>query len=336
MLGRNKLRCAVGLGACLAVVGCVGVGRPRAPSETARGQLAAPGKTAEAGPDLRIPDSAVVHGPDIPLVPLPALRPDAPPAPPVVPVSAASAPAPPGATPVAPLTVREVYQQANARYATMGPYIARLTRRELHKDKMEPEQVMLFKFRKEPWSIYFKWLGKEGQGREVLYVKGQHGDKIHSLLAAGDFPFMPAGKRMALAPDNVLVRSASRHPITEAGIGASIERIGAVVGALQRGDLKRGTLKLLPGVVRPEYSRPVVALEHTIPAGAEGPLPRGGRRVYYFDPDTNLPLVIQTHDERGQEVEYYRYDRLQFPVKLDDDDFNPDKLWGKPAARASR
>jgi len=29
-------------------------------------------------------------------------------------------------------------------------------------------------------------------------------------------PGVPAGKRMAVAPDNVFVRNASRHPITEA------------------------------------------------------------------------------------------------------------------------
>ena len=34
-------------------------------------------------------------------------------------------------------------------------------------------------------------------------------------------------------------------------------------------------------------------------------------------------------DDGGQEVEYYWFDRIQYPVRLDDDDFNPDKLRGK-------
>jgi hypothetical protein len=38
-----------------------------------------------------------------------------------------------------------------------------------------------------------------------------------------------------------------------------------------------------------------------------------------------------TFDATGREVDYYCFDRFQFDVRLDDDDFNPDKLWGPPA-----
>jgi hypothetical protein len=211
----------------------------------------------------------------------------------------------------------------------MDSYIVKLTRREQVNGKNQPEEVLLFKFRKEPWSVYLKWLGTEGRGREVVYVKGQHEDKIHTLLAAGDIPLVPAGKRMSFAPDSELVRSASRHPITQAGICASVERLGALLAAEERGDKKVGTLKLLGAQKRPEFTRPLDAVEHVIPPGAEEALRRGGRRLYFFDPDTNLPTLVTTHDDKDQEVEYYYYDRFQFPVKLDDDDFDPEKLWRK-------
>jgi hypothetical protein len=58
-------------------------------------------------------------------------------------------------------------------------------------------------------------------------------------------------------------------------------------------------------------------------------LPRGGHRLWAFDPQTKFPALLITHDETGHEVEYYFYDRFEFPVRLDDDDFNPDKLWTK-------
>jgi hypothetical protein len=218
---------------------------------------------------------------------------------------------------------------AREQLSSFDSYIARLSRREAINGQMQPEEVIMFRFRAKPWSVYLKWLSKEGKGREVVYVKGQHDNKIHSLLSAGDIPFMPAGKRMALSPDNILVKSACRHPLEEAGLAASVERIGRIL-ALSRDDPKRqGTVKLIGPVKRDEFEKPVWGLEHTLPPQADPTLERGGKRTYFFDPDTFLPTLITAYDERGIEVEYYFYDRLQRAVKLDDHDFDPDFLWGK-------
>src|SRR5262249_15477334 len=149
-------------------------------------------------------------------------------------------------------------------------------RREHINGKDKPEEVLLFKFRKQPWSVYFKWLGSEGQGREVVYVRGRYEDKLHTLLAAGDMPLMSAGKRMALAPDNAFVRAASPHSITEAGIGEVIQQFGQAVATAQKNGLAQSGLKPLGLQKRPEFDAPLEAVEATIPAGAEPPLPHGG------------------------------------------------------------
>jgi hypothetical protein len=359
MLGGKKA--VVGLlllGLSALTIGCLGL-PPHLISASSR-QLP---DFRPAAPDLRIaeaPPPATTQNTDIPVVPVPlpprgrepAPRPSAtgitpaaaataPPSQPQAPADATNKPAktPPvvattpdtgSATAPAGSSARHLYQLAAERYAGMDSYIARLTRREQVNGKSAPEEVMLFKFRKEPWSVYFKWLGETGKGREVIYVKGQHENKIHTLLAAGDMPLMPAGKRLALPVDSALVRSACRHPITEAGIGASIERLGTLLSALERGEKKAGNLNPLGPQARAEFRRPAEVVEHIIPAGVEPELPRGGRRQYWFDPETNLPLLLITRDDRDQEVEYYRYDKLLFPVKLDADDFDPDKLWKKP------
>ncbi len=233
-------------------------------------------------------------------------------------------------------TVRELYQTARQRYAPIDSYVARLTRREVVKGKQEPEELILLKFRERPWSAYMKWLGEEGRGREATYVKGRYGDKIHVLVAAGDVPFIPAGRKLALSPDGALVRSASPHPVTEVGVGASIETIGAVLAAQERGDRRRGTLRVVGPEKRPELDEPVYGVEHRLPAGIDPALPRGGRRTYYFDPVTKLPTLVVGHDDTGREVEHYRYDRLQYPVHLDDEDFDPDVLWPAPVTAARR
>ncbi len=346
--GKRRFWALLGLGACVSLLGCV--------------------TTSSPAVDMRSPRSdGFARAPDVPLVPVPppplgkeekdgappAAKPASPPtsSPPAAGApagesSAITASAPP--TPVRPgaiapvpkavvtaVTARQLHRIASDRYTEIDSYIVRLVRREQIKDKLNPEEVLLFKFRKAPWSVSLKWLGKEGQGREVVYVRGRYEGKIHTLLAAGDIPFVPAGRRMALLPDSLLVRNACRHPITEAGIGASIERLGILLAANEGGDRRQGSLAVLSAVRRPEFDVPVNALENTIPADVDSSLPKGGKRTYYFDPASGLPTLITAVDPRGQLVEYYRYDRLLHPVKLDDNDFDPDVLWSKPRAAAT-
>jgi hypothetical protein len=287
------------------------------------------------------PLERVRRGSDIPLVPVPPPplgRPDASPAvvrassrsPASAPSRAESRPDTPPAPSAVP-TARQLINNAQVRYARIDSYIVRLTRREVVNGEQKPEEVLLFKFRKKPWSLYLKWLAsKDGKGREVVYVKGQHENKIHTLLAAGDIPFVPAGRRMALAPDNVLVRSSTRHSIHEAGFGTLLDRLASLQAAVERGDRTRGRLELLGPLRRPEFEQPVQALEHTLPPRLDPSLPKGGKRTFFFDPETQLPMLIRCVDERGQEVEYYRHAYLQPSVNLDDADFDPDQLWGKP------
>lgn len=339
----------VGLG--LAFFGCVGLPRRRVPVDEVPRDTRDRSQQAKANdpvvrrpvepeplPDpLRIPIETKPTRP-MEIIPTAGTVADPPtsvdpPTPP--PPSNSGSDVPPPMKPAAPVNgslavLRQIQQKAVAQYASMDSYMARFTRREYFKGKLHPEEVMLFKFRKEPWSVYLKWIGQEGRGREALYVKGQHESKIHILLAAGDMPLMPAGKRMSFEPDNILVRSSSRHPVTSAGVGNLIERFSTVLEGMERNDPSVGTATYLGRQKRPEFSVPVEAVEWKIPAELESSLPRGGRRWCFFDPDNNLPALLITHDDQGQLVEYYRYDRFQFPVTLDNDDFNPDRLWPKP------
>jgi len=71
----------------------------------------------------------------------------------------------------------------------------------------------------------------------------------------------------------------------------------------------------------------VEGIEESLPPGVELSLPRGGRRTWFFDPASHLPVLVVMHDETGHEVEYNCYDLFQYPVKLDEGDFDPDRLW---------
>lgn len=349
-MGRRMWRAhlLVSVGLSLAICGCVRLGGGRLLNADRTPPRPRPvGGFQEKVPDLRIPatdlaSAAQVPGKastsgDIPLVPVPF-----PPlpgdgkgkAPPVTPASPASNPDQPVDQPASPAagamkTPRELFEAAAASFAGIDSYVARLTRREVNKGKTTGEEVLKFSFRKKPWSIHFKWLAGEGQGREVVYVKDRYENKIHTLLAAGDMPLVPAGRRLSVPADSILVRAASKHPITDAGIGAMIDSIGKLLAANARGDKRWGQLTSLGMQTRPDYPVPLEMLELKYPPGTDIDLPHGGRRVFGFEPQTHLPVLVVLRDDRDREVEYYRFDRIQFSVNLDDADFDPDRLWPK-------
>ena len=303
------------------------------------------GDVATGGPALPPGQVAQTSRQSGKIPPLPGSELDPPPSPVAAPRPAASVEDPsspppipsvmkPSASPAVASTagepipqLRAVHKKAVAKFATIDSYVARLRRREQINGKDKPEELMLFKFRKQPWSVYFKWLGIEGHNRECIYVKGHYGDLIHTLLAEGDVMLMPAGKKISLAPTSSLVTSRSRHSISDAGIGQMIELFGKVVDAQETGTNRYGTMKYLGQLRRPEFEQAHIAVEQAIPPGAEQALPQGGSRLWLFDPESGLPVLLVTTDHTNHEVEYYCYDRLQYPVKLDDDDFNPDRVW---------
>ena len=353
--GLGVSRRFVGLVLVLTCLGCRSPGRERPPMPPGLMDLT-PSARAEGppAPPLQIPGPAVAAATPPPARPLespPALA-STPPTPPPTPnpvpppaqvaslVTPGSQPAgppaiqpaqfttpPPAAGSVSPL--HRLAQQATAAYASIDAYGARLRQREQVNGKDRPEELMLVKFRKQPWSVYFKWIGTEGQGREVVYVQGRSDGKIHTRLAAGDVLLMPAGARFDVAPDSLLARGRSRHPITEAGIGTLVERFGRLADAAEKGAGPSGGLTYLGTQTRPEFAPPVEVVEQVIAPGAEPALPRGGHRRWFFAPDSHLPVLTIACDDTGHEVEYYCYDQFQYPARFTDDDFNPDRLWAK-------
>lgn len=209
----------------------------------------------------------------------------------------------------------------------LNNYICRMKRREQMNGQDQPEEIIQLRFRRAPFSVHMKWLGNEAKGREIIYVKGQHEDKLHLLTGTGDL--FGAGKHLTFSPDNPLVRSKSHYPVTEAGLGAAVSRFAALMDAVERKQINAGSAKYLGLQTRPEFPKPVETVEQTLPPGLESFLPKGGTRFYYFDETLGLPTVIVTFDTNHHEVEYYCFDRLQSPVDLDDADFDPATLWGK-------
>ncbi len=317
----------------LLLAGCVGLGdTPSGTVATNRPRRRAADESPT--PDLRIADDTVAQaGRAIPLVPLPT-------------VGAANQATPPsaaprterglpptqadGTRPTPPHTARQLLEQAAARCATLDSYIVRLTAPRTSQGQGQRRRDHRLFVPQEPVQRPFQMAGRDGQGPRSGVRQGslrrqdshESGNRRRSAGAGG--------ARLSLSPNNPLVRSASRHPITDAGVCHCVESLIVLLDAQERGDHRQGTLLAIAPQRRPEYPQPIETLERLIPPNVEPELPRGGRRLICFDPDQHLPLLVVTYDDKGNEVEYYRYDRLIAPANLDDDDFNPDKLWTAP------
>ncbi len=224
--------------------------------------------------------------------------------------------------------LRILFLRAAQTYASIDSYIYRLRRSETVNGKKFPEEIVSVEVRRTPYSVHLKWLGDRNKGREVIYVQGRYDNKMQVNLAANDL-YALMGRRQQVAVDDPMVKSESRYPITETGFGSLINRFGHLVVALEQGDTRGGTLKYLGPVKRDEFTAPVEAAHQVIPAKSDPLLPTGGQRWWYFDATHGLPVLIITKDASDQIVEYYCHDRIQWPVRLDDDDFNPDRQWRK-------
>lgn len=349
----------------LPLAGCGSVGPrrdagPTTPPVSSRGKD--PGKQVAAGPgSSREPPLA---DPSTMIPPPPNMFPDIPPAPGrddslavapaakpgkagVVPADGIAVPrdgaAPPelvrarGEQPAAPETnleaVRRLHRRAAERFAAMDGLQCRLTRRETIGDKPMPQEELEYTMRREPYSLHIKWVGKEAQGRELIYVAGKFDGKVQILTGKGDGWPIPSGKRFAFPPTDSNVRSKSRFDIREGGMGMSLTWFGKVVAEMERDPAQANRMKYLGVKKRQEREAGLEAVEETIPPGWEPLLPKGGKRTTYFDPDPaspsyGLPVVLATFADTGREVEFYWFDQLR-PIRPTDADFDPDQLWKK-------
>ncbi len=227
--------------------------------------------------------------------------------------------------------LRRLQRTAAEKFAAIDGFECRLTRRETIGSKAMPEEVLDYKFRREPFSLHIKWVGMEGQGRELVYVQGKSEGKVHVLTGRGDGLLVPSGKRFAFAPTDNQIRSKSRFDIREGGMAMSITWFGKVVSAMEKDPKQASRMRYLGVKPRRERESGLEAVEETIPPDWEPLLPKGGRRTTYFDPDPKspshgLPILVIAFGDTGREVEYYWFEQLR-PIKPKDAEFDPERLW---------
>ena len=167
----------------------------------------------------------------------------------------------------------------------------RLKRREVVGGKSRPDELILAKFRKEPFSVYLKWLGEEGKGqaaeaRAALRTKAERTDTITDgtpILSVEDLcvDYMTGG----------WLPGSTGHRFRAVDKVSFAVRSGEVFGLVGESGCGKTTIaNVVSGLVRPTSGR--VVYRDTVVAGAEavrraGPL-RQAIQMIFQDPYSSL------------------------------------------------
>ncbi len=290
--------------------------RPSAPNPPPQSMVDEATKTylpPNLPPNIAPPASPPAPSPSAPRTPTP-------PAKPAEPVSDAAA-------------ARKLLDAFAKQYAGLKDFEARLVKREVVNGKALPQDEILYRFRVQPQSVYMKVLSENGQGREVLYVRGQFQNQMHVVTGKGDNRLVGVGFKTTVDPDSRQATAKSRYRIYEAGFSRTLAGLTKSVEAMEKNQ-PGVRVKVLGPVKRPEYPYPLECVEGTIQPGDEPGLPKGGTRRVFFDskpesPSYMLPVLVVTTEPDGREVEYYCFDRFKIPSGMTDADWTPDHLGGK-------
>jgi len=203
--------------------------------------------------------------------------------------------------------------EAQQAYAPVQNYECILISQELVNGKLLPESVIQMAFRKNPFSVYMKWLAPKDQaGQEVCFVTGRN-QNLMRVLPAG---FAKSFGWMSIEVNDPKVMQHSRHKITEAGFGNWLERYGNCWSA------ERTMGKTQVQVAEYDYNKRRCLRVETTHATRERSF-YCYRNVIYFDRETHLPVRLECYDwprqggpPEGELLECFSYINVQVNVAI--------------------
>ncbi len=130
------------------------------------------------------------------------------------------------------------------------------------------------------------------------------------LFAIGVFGVLTA----RISPDSVLAKRESRHTVKEAGLPNIIDRMTRLMTEERN---KPGST-IAATYLGEGYCSPEKAIRIRIEHSSYAP-----KTEIAFDPQTLLPVLITSYDEKGTLLESYRYREIKTNVGLTNADFDP-------------
>lgn len=215
-------------------------------------------------------------------------------------------------------------EQMEASYAGVREYTATFRKQERLNGELRATEVIHMKFRK-PLSIYMRWLSGPGAGREALFVDGSHDGKLLVWEPRGLHRFFT----LLLGPRGSWAMRESLFPISDAGLGRLIERLGRDA----RRASARGEIRLIHHGEAEEFGRPARRVEGILPRD-RGAGYTAYRLVVSIDRELTLPVRVVMFDWDDRVLAEYAYSDLRLNPGLQAHEFDPSNpVYGFPPLR---
>jgi hypothetical protein len=178
--------------------------------------------------------------------------------------------------------------------------------------KLGKPQLISFKFKEKPYSLFMRWKKNPLGGDKLLYVEGQNKNKmiVHPIGLASIF------RSVKVDPNSKKALSSSLRPCHRFGFHRTMTTTLKIYElAKKNGDLQTRFLGLTT-----IDKRKCVKLERTLPRKKQY---RYGRLTMEFDLEYLLPVSVTCYDWQDKLVARYVFTNLKLNVGLTDKQFTP-------------
>jgi hypothetical protein len=200
-------------------------------------------------------------------------------------------------------------------------YECKLRKQERLEGNLQLPELMLVRFREEPFSVFLEWEKGERLARRVLFVKGENNDKL-LVKPAGVLAVAGIVERDPEGPD---ARKSGRYPLTEFGI-----RIGTLRTRESWAEArKEGSLKveyLGEKRIKELDDRLCYVLKRTGYRKAEADGFTETEATLYFDKETWLQVGSVLKGDKGELLGEYLFRDIKLNPEFKPEDFKREGL----------
>jgi len=211
------------------------------------------------------------------------------------------------------LNPEEWLTEAEAAYNRVTMYTAVFHKQQRIAGKLLSEEIIFLKCRKEPFSLYMKWIEEPYKGSELLYVAGWNEGRIRAHRG-GILSFIIHN----LNPKDPKLMANELYPATSTGIGYLLEGVALNM----RKAINAGDLTFSENRKEKVYGRNTRSLEVNFPKEKVKKYD-GWRFVINQDVQSKILVRIKIYDQDDQLIEYYGYENINLNAPLTNADFDP-------------